>query len=404
MYLLRLVQEVATMTKFHQRCIDCGTIYNNGYVRNCKCGGLIPFKYHNTDPEDFPDRSFGDSPWRYHQVLPLNDLDYAIDLGMKKTPFLKSKRIAEAISPDRPMENLYIKVEAVQPTRTFKDREAFMTVSRLQELGHNRIVTATTGDSGLAHARACSIAGVKLYIYAPENARERSERMLDEIRSEIDDEYVEVIYSGTTFDEAIANAMSFAKKSDIPLEYGFYNQLRIEGIKTIGFEVLEDLGRVPDWYVQAVGSGVGLYGFRKACMERYGVAPRLAGIQPKGCAPMVRAFKGYDDPTEKTVDTHVLGIGNPKLYLSYPHLINAGTVFEYGFSGGKESELMEIPRLLDLYHGDGVPDVGLESCTALSGLEHLVKSGAISPDETVVLMCSGGMRCDLPEELTDSIT
>lgn len=392
------------MTKFYQQCIDCGAIYSNGYVRNCKCGGLLPFRYHSIDLTDFPDQSFGDSPWKYHHILPLNDLDYALDLGMKKTPFLKSKEIAKEISPDNPMENLYIKVEAVQPTRTFKDREAFMTVSRMRELGYSELVTATTGDSGLAHARACSIAGMKLYIYIPGNARERWERMFDELRSDIDEEYVKVIYSGITFDEAIANAISFAKKSGTPLEYGFYNQLRIEGIKTIGFEVLEDLGRVPDWYVQAVGSGVGLYGFHKACMERYGTAPGLAGIQPKGCAPMVRAFKGYSDPTEKAVDTHVLGIGNPRLYLSYPYLIRAGTVFEYGFSGGKESELKEIPGLLELYHKDGVPDVGLESCTALSGLEHLLKSGVIQPDETVVLMCSGGMRCDLPESLAESIT
>jgi threonine synthase len=216
---------------------------------------------------------------------------------------------------------------------------------------------------------------------------------------------VRLHYSGVTFDEAIANAYQFAEERNLPLEYWFYNQMRIEGMKTLCLEVLEDLGRVPDWYVQGLGSGTGIYSFNKGCQDVYGRSPKFGGIQPWGCAPMILASRGLAEGKVGTrvvnhMDTYVIGIGIPKIFESYPHLLSIGTVhFEDVFEGGKKAEIKEFPRLLELYHADGVPKgkAGLESLAALAGAEKLIKMGKIHREDTVVVACTGRMRLDVPE-------
>ena len=209
------------------------------------------------------------------------------------------------------------------------------------------------------------------------------------------DDLVETYISGSVFSGAIRNAHQFSERKKIPIEYGFYNQLRIEGMKTLGFEVLEDLKRVPDWYVQAVGSGVGLFAFNKACRELYGKSPQLVGVQPKGCAPMVNAFFGKEKPEIKNIDTHVIGISNPELYVSYSHLKRIKAVFKDAYEGGKGNEKKEISRLIKMYQEEGIENPGLEATVALSGLEKMVKEKKIKRNDLVVLCCSGKLREDL---------
>jgi len=379
------------MSSFYQRCLGCGKRFvEDNYRRNCECGGLLLFYYKDVEWENIPDGKYGNSVWRYHELLPLKNLKNALDIGVKKTPLIKSEVIAKEFA----LENLYIKVESENPTRTFKDREAFMTLSRLRELGYRELVTATTGDSGVAHARGASIVGMKLHVFLPENAVQRWESMVDEVN--INNNLIKLHVEGKTFDQAIEKAGKFAERNDLPLEYGFYNQLRIEGMKTMGFEVLEELKRVPDWYIQTVASGVGVYGFNKACQEMYGKSPRLVGIQPGGCCPMVNAFNGKTNPEVEVVDTYAMGIAQPKLYPSYPYLRDIGCIFEAVFDGGRKTEKKEIPRLLSLYHEEGVKDVGVEATIALAGLEKLVREKMVMEKDVVVLCCSGGMRADLP--------
>ncbi len=380
------------MEKFHHVCVDCGEEnHRDEYLRNCvACGGLLEIRYNK--PDEFFDSS-KDSVWRFHSLLPINNLDNALDLKVVDSPLIRSRAIAEEISPDAPLEELYIKVESAQPTKTFKDREAFMTLSRLRELGYDELVTATTGDSGLAHARGAAMTGaLKLHVYVPGNAVPRWEKMME--RAGVEGPNVITHVEGETFDKAIEAAGEFAKERSLPLEYGFFNPLRIEGMKTIGFEVLEKLDKV-DAYVQAVASGVGVYAFYKAHKDLGKPVPRLYCIQPGGCCPMVDAWKGREI-VEKT-DTHALGIANPKLYISYPYLKRIikenGGSFESVFEG-KDDELKHFDRLQRLYREDGVEDAGVEAMIALGGLEKLVGEGEIAPEDTVVLNCSGGMRAD----------
>ena len=391
---------------FYRRCVKCGKKYIiDKHIRNCSCSaeGLLPFQYPEVNWDNYPDPKYKDSVWRFHEILPLRDLENAIELGIKKVPLIKCKNIAQAFG----LTEVYVKMDSMQPTETFKDREAFMTFSRLKEMGYNELVGASTGDSGISHCRGAGISGMGVHMFVPNNARDRWEELYNRLISsngKVNYDCVQLHYSGVTFDEAIAAAYDFARKMDLPLEYWFYNQIRIEGMKTMGLEVLEDLGRIADWDIPGLGTGTGIFSFWKGCMEVYGQSPNLGGIQPAGCAPMVLASRGLVDGTVGTrvvpvLDTYVLGIGIPKIFESYPHLCRIGVTFEDVFEGGKKTELKEFPRLLELFHADGIPHgkAGLESLAALAGVEKLAQKGLIGPEQTVVIGCTGRMRLDVPE-------
>lgn len=351
--------------------------------------------YHYRDHGHIIDNSFGDSILRFHNVLPLGFVHDASSCGVKKTPLIKSRAVARELD----LANLYIKDETVHPTGTFKDREAFLNISRFKELRHDEFAMASTGHSALAHARAMMLRGGKLHIFLPEQNKKKWLLMLRKQKEKDKEKDENVDYSNVFIHEiqgscldGIGSAMDFSQKKNIPMELVFQNQLRVEGMKTLGFEVIEDLGKAPDWYVQTAGSGVGLFAFNKACEEMKTKKTKLAGIQPAGCSPMVNAYKKRSVIEPKEVDTHAIGIGNPKLYLSYDYLKDLGCVFEEAFSGGKEKEKKEIPKYLDLYKKDGIKNPGLEAAIELSGLEVLVKKGAIKKDETIVLCASGEMK------------
>ncbi|MEW6381822.1 MAG: pyridoxal-phosphate dependent enzyme [bacterium] len=392
--------------QFYRQCVKCGKIHDvNKHVRNCDCSpeGLLPFYYPEVNWDNYPDPRYGDSVWRFHEILPLFNMENAIELGIKKIPLIRCHNIARQFG----LSEVYVKLDSMQPTETFKDREAFMTLSRLKEMGYRELVGASTGDSGISHCRGAAISRMGLHMFVPNNARERWEELYNRMMSgdgAYDYSYVQIHYSGTTFDEAIANAYAFADKMNLPIEYWFYNQMRIEGMKTLGLEVLEDLGRIPDWYVQGLGSGTGIFSFWKGCTEVFKKSPNFGGIQPAGCAPMVLASRGLVEGTVgkrvvPVLDTYVIGIGIPKIFESYPHLCRIGVTFEDVFEGGKKTELKEFPRLLELFHADGIPKgkAGLESLAALAGVEKLAKKGMIRPDQTVVIGCTGRLRLDVPE-------
>jgi threonine synthase len=374
--------------KFYLECADCGKKYMDPrYLCVCECGGLLLYRYNKKSNVA---KNMGSSVLRFHESLPIENTENLIDFGVHKTPLIKSKYIAKELG----LENLYIKNESILPTGTFKDREAFINVSRLKELGFGGMVMVSTGHSGLAHARAWSIAGGEFHLFIPKNNREKWELMVknQQAKEKLDFSNVTVHEINGTCLDGFGPAMAFATKHNLPLEFVFQNQLRTEGMKTLAFEIIEDLGKAPDWYIQTVGSGVGIFAFSKALEELSQTKTKFAGIQPKGCGPMVDAFNNNDEVKEKPIDTFAIGVGNPKLYLSYFFLKKIGTIFEYAFSGGKAEEKKEIPRYLELYKKEGIENPGFEAAVELSGLERLVQKKVISREETIVLCCSGELK------------
>lgn len=337
--------------------------------------------------------------WRYREVLPIYDAANIVTLGEGGTPLIKS----EALAANLGLKHLYIKDERQGPTGSFKDRQATVAISALKEMGVDELVVASTGNVAIAYAAYCARVGIKLWAFFP------SLTPTDKMR-EAALYGTEVIKITGTYDETKELAARFAKQKGLFLDRGIKSVAAIEAMKTMAYEIAEQLGealdggerwRSPDWFLQAVSGGMGPIGVGKGFREMldFGLVdtmPALGLVQASGCAPMVEAFQRKQRiatpiDTPQTIIT-TLATGNPgRAYeLLYDY------VQQYGgyFVDASDEETFNATRVLARNDGISVePAVG----TAFAGLFKMVQRGVIKPDDVVVVNCSGHT---LPVETT----
>lgn len=329
--------------------------------------------------------------WRYAEVLPLYDLRNIVSLGEGGTPLIKSKALGSMLG----LKNLYIKDERQGPTASFKDRQATVAISAMKEIGVDSVVVASTGNVAIAYAAFCARAGIKLWAFFPSLAP--GDKMREAALYG-----AEVIKITGTYDQTKEIAARFAKRQGIFLDRGIKSVAAIEAMKTIAYEMAEQLGyvfndgarwRSPDWFIQGVSGGMGPIGVAKGFREMldFGVIdkmPALGLVQSSGCAPMVEAFERKQriaTPVE-TPETIIatLATGNPgRAYeLLYDY------VDEYGghFVSASDEEAFNAIRVLARNDGISVePATGV----TFAGLFKMVREGVIKPDDVVVVNCSG---------------
>jgi threonine synthase len=329
------------------------------------------------------------SLWRYAELLPLQSPKYAISMGEGWTPLVKARKLGRQQGYNR----IYIKDERFAPTSSFKDRQGAMVVSVLAEAGIQECVLASTGNAAAAYAAYCARADIKLWVFL--TSLVPAEKMREAMLYGAD-----VIKVTGTYDQAKELAADFAKRRGIYLDRGAKAIPGKEGMKTIAYEIAEQLARVegeggwraPDWYLQAVSGGIGPMGVLKGFEElhRMGLidkVPKLAIIQSEGCAPMVRAFaKGREEAEAVTPETlvTVLTTGDPgKAY----EFLRAG-ILEYGGTmiSVSDDEAFATMNELALLEGYSVEPA---TAVAFAGLKILMSQGIMSPDERIVVNCSG---------------
>ena len=379
-------------------CINCHErIPFNRSIAGCpKCGENILEARYELDKINVEDwsaalKSRKANLWRYHEVLPIYDTANVVSLGEGGTPLVKSRALAASLG----LKHLYIKDERQQPTGSFKDRQATVAISALREMGVEELVVASTGNVAIAYAAYCARAGIKLWAFFPSLAP--GEKMREAALYG-----AEVIKITGTYDQTKELAAKFAKAKGIFLDRGIKSVAAIEAMKTMAYEMAEQLGaeleggqkwRSPDWFIQSVSGGMGPIGVGKGFREMYDFGlvdkmPALGMVQSSGCAPMVDAFRNGQriaTPVEnpQTVIA-TLATGNPgRAYeLLYDY------VQEYGghFIDASDEEAFSATRLVARNDGISVePAVGV----TFAGLFKLVQQGVIKPDDVVVLNCSG---------------
>ncbi len=330
------------------------------------------------------------SMWRYAELLPIEDSRQRVSIGEGYTPLVRAEGLQSALNHPK----LYIKDERQSPTGSFKDRQGSLSVSILRQMGIRECVLASTGNAAAAYAAYCARAGIKLWIFLTSMAPAEKMRELGLYGAEV------VKVTGT-YDEAKQIAADFAQRRGLYFDRGAKAVPGKESMKTIAFEIAEQLGLeltdgerwiVPDWYVQAVSGGIGplgvLKGFRE--LQQLGLIdriPKLAIIQVAGCAPMVQAFKaGKSVATPVTPDTRitVLSTGDPGL--SYTMLYEAIQQTGGTMEAADDGEAFRAMRRVARVEGFSVEPA---TAVAFAGLEKLIVSGQISPDELVLLNCSG---------------
>lgn len=329
--------------------------------------------------------------WRYHEILPIYNTQNVISLGEGGTPLIKSKALAASLG----LKNLYIKDERQGPTGSFKDRQATVAISALREMGVDELVVASTGNVAIAYAAYCARAGIKLWAFFPSLAPG------DKMR-EAAVYGAEVIKITGTYDQTKELAARFARTKGVFLDKGIKSVAAIEAMKTMAYEIAEQLGnelengqrwRSPDWFLQGVSGGMGPIGVGKGFREMvdFGILdkmPAMGIIQSTGCAPMVEAFnrgQRIATPVEnpQTIIA-TLATGNPGR--AYELLYDYVEQFGGTFVSATDEEAFNAIRILARNDGLSVePATGV----TFAGLFKMVRQGIIKPDDVVVVNCSG---------------
>ena len=327
-----------------------------------------------------PERPF--NMWRYQDILPLDD-PASIDLyPAGGTPLWLSQRFA----PDLGHDSIYIKDERYGPTSSFKDRQAAVAVAAMVENDIGEAVIASTGNAAVAYAAACARAGIKLWVFMTSLVPQEKLRETALFGAE-------VIRVSGNYDQTKQIASQFAQRRNLFLDRGASSIPSRESMKTIAYEIVEQLSwQTPDWYIQAVSGGMGPLGVYQGFKELYSMGlishiPKLAVIQADGCAPMVQAFKAGKDVAEAVIPSTriiILATGDPGK--SYTYLWNLTQSFGGLMESVTDAEAFAAMRALAKSEGMAVEPA---TAVAFAGLEKMLKNGSIGQDELAVVNCTG---------------
>jgi threonine synthase len=349
-----------------------------------------------TFPSEIKERPF--DLWRYKELLPIRNPNPILRLGEGGTPLIPAANLGMMLG----LQNLFIKDERQGPTSSFKDRQAAVTISALKEGGITEMVAASTGNVAIALSAYAARAGIKLWAFVTSLVPGVKMREIALYGSQV------VKITGS-YDEAKKVAAEFARQRGLYQDMGARNVTAVEAMKTIAFEVAEQLTmhqgsapgstkenpkwRTPDWYIQAISGGMGPLGVYKGFHELKDLGlidriPAIVPIQVDGCAPMVLSWKKGLEKAEPVLSPktriETLATGDPgRTYVMLRSQVNeTGGVFE---SVSDEEAFRAMHVLAKMEGISAEPAAGV----AFAGLFKLVRAGIIKPTDTVVVNCTG---------------
>ncbi|MDD3043331.1 MAG: threonine synthase [Methanosarcinaceae archaeon] len=380
---------------YHLKCIECGAEYpKDELIYTCsKCDGLLDVIYDYSSIELDMEKLKTECPsvWKYAKLLPVEREPVTIMEG--GTPLYKCDRLAEKIG----IKELYVKHEGMNPTGSFKDRGMTVGVSKALELGMKTVACASTGNTSASLAIYGAKAGIPVIVLLP-----AGKVALGKVAQALM-HGAKVLSIRGNFDDALALVRTLCAQEKIYL-LNSINPFRLEGQKTIGFEIADQLDfKVPDRVVLPVGNAGNITAIYKGFREfkMFGVTdgiPKMTGIQAEGACPIVKAIKSGAEaitPEEnpETVAT-AIRIGNP---------VNARkALLAIRESGGTaesvtDEEIIEAQKDLARLEGIGVEPA---SATSVAGLKKLVEAGVVGRDESVVCITTGHLLKD-PQGVID---
>jgi threonine synthase len=374
----------------HLDCARCQRRYDADQVQGlCECGSPLLARYDlaaaaaGLRREEIATRPA--TLWRYHELLPVRDPGRVVSLGEGMTPLVPLPGFGAAAGVPR----LVMKDEGLIPTGTFKARGAAVGVSRAAELGVSGVAMPTNGNAGAAWSAYAARAGLRSLIVMPvdaplitrpECAAAGAELAL--VRGLISD-------AGKIVGDAVARSDGALMDTSTLKE-----PYRIEGKKTMGYEIAEQLGwRLPDVIVYPTGGGVGLIGIYKALREMRelgwidGPLPRLVAVQAAGCAPVVTAFQAGARQCEPWPDARTVAFG-----ITVPKPLGDFLILDALAATGGTAIAVEDDRLLaDLRECARLDGAFIcpEGAACLSAVRELRASGWLGGDEEVLVLNTG---------------
>ena len=372
----------------HLDCTRCGKSHSAAKPMNlCDCGGILYPRYDLAGPRNvYPREEVAAGPdtlWRYRRVLPVKDPANVISLGEGFTPMFRSIRRA----PFEPYTALFIKDEGPNPTQSFKARGMAVAISMAKELGVKTIALPSAGNAGSAAAAYAAKAGIAAYVFMPDDT---PSLIVSECIA-----YGARVYLVKGLINICGRLVAAGVKSRGWFDFSTLKEpYRVEGKKTMGYEIAEQFGwELPDWIFYPTGGGTGLVGMWKAFAEMEALGwigpkrPRMVAVQAAGCQPIAQAYAEGKLESVLFENAHSVASG-----LRVPKPLGDYLILEaLRESGGlaiavTDEEMMRGQR--EMAETQGIlpcPEGG----ATWAALKHLTAQGRVKVDDTIVLFNTG---------------
>ena len=372
----------------HIACPKCHARFSKGQLLGlCTCGSPLLAEYDlKAARASFSRDSLkgrGPTMWRYAEMLPVQNPENIVSLGEGFTPLVHAKRLGRNLG----LKNLFIKEESSNPTGSFKARGLCAAVSMARELGLRKLAIPSAGNAAGAMAAYAAHAGMESYIFMPADTPKANIREAGVFGAHVD------LIDGLITD--CARIVAERKEQEGWFDVSTLKEpYRIEGKKTMGYEIAEQLEwKLPDVILYPTGGGTGLIGMWKAFGEMEalgwiaGNRPRMVTVQSSGCAPIVRAFNENQTRAEewKNARTIASGLRVPRAIGDFLMLqalrASRGTAVAV-----EDAELVEAMKLCGRLEGIFFCP---EGAACIPALRRLVGNGWLGTDETVIVFNTG---------------
>lgn len=308
---------------------------------------------------------------RYKKYLPVTDKTPIITLYEGNTPLLRAKNIEKFLDINC---EIYLKFEGANPTGSFKDRGMTMAISKAVECRSKAVICASTGNTAASAAAYAARAGLKCSVIIPDGSialGKLSQAMMHGAK---------VIALKGNFDDALKIVLEITEKYPLTLVNSL-NPYRIEGQKTAAFEIIDFLGRAPDYHFIPVGNAGNITAYWKGYTE-WKTGPKMMGFQASGAAPIVRG-KPVKNP--KTIAT-AIKIGNPA---SWKKAEQARDESKGVIDTVTDGEIIKAYKLLASLEGIFVEPASAASVAGLIKYKDVIVSKAKQSRFTIVCTLTG---------------
>jgi len=393
------------MTKYYLKCVKCGNItpdFPTWFQTNqecVQCKSKHSEVWYNTDYTSFKDLllQYSESFWHYFDFLPLNDKNNVTSCKEGAIPIEKWDFLSLYAKKEFGIDcnTLVYRNDLNGGTNTFKDVAASLAASLFKEHGIKQYTVASTGNTATAYSKYLALAGVKFTVFVPNCVVQDS---VDEIRSY--NQEVQIVNGDYAFAKKVA--ADYHQQNQVLISAGNIDPIRVEAKKTMVFEFLRQLGKMPDVYIQAVSGGTGPIAIDKGVREIEQIEPkaklpRIILVQQDTCDPMVQGWErataekfpeGWENnyPIIENPQTcvSILSTGNPGMFPVVAPVVkkSGGT-----FVRVKECNLLDLAT--HIYKEKNVI-LGPASIVCLLGFYEALREKKIKNGETVLINTGEG--------------
>jgi len=370
------------------KCINCGSTYPlHEVVYTCrKCNDLLEVELDLQELEKKLEISGWKqrplSVWKYREFLPVFDESKIISLNEGGTSLYRCANLGKRLG----LRNLYVKNEGENPTGSFKDRGMTVGITKAMELDMKTVLCASTGNTSASLAAYAAKAGLQCVVLIPFEKIAYGKLAQAMIYG------AKVVQIRGNFDQALEMVLKLSEGHGELYLLNSINPYRLEGQKSLAYELCDQLGEPPDRVVVPVGNAGNISAIWKGFTEFYKLGlieklPKMTGIQAEGAAPIVQAIKNGKEeivPVDKpeTVAT-AIRIGAP---VSWKKAIKAIRESKGTAETVTDEEILEAQKMLARSEGLFVEPA---SASSIAGLKKLLEAGKIDEDEVVVCVTTG---------------